>query len=177
MSHLSQFFRQRRLDKKLSFGEVARGCGYRNVSKGCNRIQKFEDGCDIDTELFQKLATVLDISDADIARCVAADKADWERWADEPIEPYIVIRLMAAVYSPKSIPLELHTDQEAMKQFASDFAKEKRLRVCLVLSRRLRVWFDRDGGVERTTKDSFDESFAPYMRMGGKKFLLNLSDC
>ena len=177
MSHLSQFFRQRRLDKKFGFGDVARGCGYKNITKGCNRIQKFEDGCDIDTELFRKLATVLDISDADITRCIEADKADWERWADEPIEPYIVIRLMAAVYSPKSIPLELHTDHEAMKQFASAFSKEKRVRVCLVLSRRLRVWFDREGGVERTTEDSFDESYGPYMQVGGKKFLLNLSDC
>ena len=177
MSHLSHFFRQRRIEKKFGFGDVARRCGYKNVTKGCNRLQKFEDGCEIDGELFQKLATVLDISDADIARCIAADKADWERWADEPIEPYLVLRLMAAVYSPKSIPPNIHADQEAMKQFASDFAKEKRLRVCLVLSRRLRVWFDREGGVERTTEDSFDESYGPYMQVCGKKFLLNLSDC
>ena len=176
MSHLSQLFRQRRLEKKFGFGEVARRCGYRNVSKGCNRIQKFEDGDEIDTELFQKLAAVLDISDADIARSIEADKAEWEQWVDEPIEPYLVLRLMAAFYSHKSIPPNIHTDQEAMKQFASDFSKEKRLRVCLVLSRRVRVWFDRDGGVERTTKDTFEKSNAPYMKLGGKKILLNLSD-
>ena len=175
-THLSQFFRQRRLDKKFGFGEVARRCGYRNVSKGCNRIQKFEERGEIDSELFRKLASVLDISDDDIRRCIEADKAEWEQWADEPIEPYFVIRLMAAFYSHKSIPTELHSNREAMKQFASDFSKEKRLRVCLVLSRRVRVWFDRDGGVERTTEDSFDKSHAPYMRVCGKKFLLNLSE-
>jgi hypothetical protein len=176
-SHLSQFFHQRRLDKKFGFGDVARRCGYKNITKGCNRIQKFEDGDEIDTELFQKLTAVLDISDADIARCVEADKTEWEQWADESIEPYIVIRLMAAFYSHKNIPPNIHADQEAMKQFASDFSKEKRLRVCLVLSRRLRVWFDREGGVERTTEDTFDQSYGPYMRVSGKKFLMNLTDC
>jgi hypothetical protein len=177
MSHLSQFFRQCRLGKKLGFGEVARRCGYKNITKGCNRIQKFEDGDEIDTELFRKIAAVLDISDADIARCIEADKADWERWVDAPIEPYLVLRLMAAFYSHTSIPTELHSNREAMEKFASDFSKEKRLRVCLVLSRRLRIWFDRDGGVERTTEDSFEKSHAPYMKLGGKKILLNLTDC
>ncbi len=177
-THLSRFFRQRRNEKRLGFGQISRGCGYRNVAKGCNRIQKFEDRGDIDAGLLQKLAVVLGISDADIARFIEADKADWERWADEPTDPFLVVRLIAAFYSPKSIPPDIHSNREAMERFASDFAKEKRVRVCLVLSRRLRVWFDQKGVWQGETEDTFEKSYEPYMRLAGsgRKFLLNLLD-
>jgi hypothetical protein len=82
---------------------------------------------------------------------------------------------MAALYSSKSIPAELHSDREAMEQFTSDFARG-RFRVCLVLCRRIRVWFARDGSKENETEDTFEESFQPYMRLGGKKFVLGLLD-
>ena len=177
-THLSLFFRQSRLEKSLGFGEIARRCGYKNITKGCNRIRQFEDRGEIAPDLLRKLAAVLDISDDDIRRCIAADKAEWERWADEPIEPYLVVRMMAAVYSQNHIPTELHSDREAMEQFASEFAKEKSHRVSLVLSRRLRVWFDRDGEKQFETEDTFEKSSAPYMRLAGsgRKFLLNFLD-
>jgi hypothetical protein len=122
----------------------------------------------------KKLAIELDISNDDIRRCIAADKAEWEQWADEPIEPYLVVRLMAALYSPKNIPAELHSDRESLERFASDFARgNRRFRVCLVLCRRIRVWFARDGSKEGETEDTFEQSFQPYMKLAGRKFLLD----
>jgi len=176
-TNLSRFFRQRRIEQRLSFGEVARRCGYRNIAKGRNRIDKFETCGEIHAELFENLATALDISNDDIRRQVAADKKEWEQWADEPVEPYLIVRWMAALYSPRSIPAELQSDREAMKRFASDFARDnRRFRVCLVLCRRFRVWFDRDGSKECETEDTFEQSFQPYMRLGGRKFLLKILD-
>ena len=176
-TNLSRFFRQRRIEQGLRFPEAARRCVYRNIEKGCNRIQQFENYGDIHDELLKKLATALDISNDDIRRCIAADKAEWEQWADEPVEPYLVVRLMAAIYSPKSIPAELHSDREAMERFASDFARRNHhFRVCLILGRRICVWFDRDGSKEGETKDTFEQSFQPYMRLGRRKFLLNFLD-
>lgn len=176
-TNLSRFFRQRRIEQGLGFAEAARRCGYRNIAKGCNRIQQFENYGDIHDELLEKLATALDISNDDIRRCIAADKAEWEQWADEPVESYLIVRWMAALYSPRSIPAELQSDREAMKRFASDFARDnRRFRVCLVLCRRFRVWFDRDGSKEGETEDTFEQSFQPYMRLAGRKFLLNFLD-
>lgn len=63
-----------------------------------------------------------------------------------------------------------------MEQFASAFARERKWRVWLVLSKRTRVWFDEKGARTGVTEDTFEESFEPYMRIGGKKFVLGLLD-
>jgi transcriptional regulator with XRE-family HTH domain len=173
-THLSRFFRQRREARKLSFGDLARQLGYKNVAKGANKVIKFERDGNIRPELFRKLAAVLEISADEIRRCVEEDKADWEAWADEPIEPHLVARIMCAVYSTKRIPPELQASREAMEQFASAFAKERKWRVWLVVSKRTRVWFNEQGDRTGVTEDTFEESFGPYMRLGGKKFLLGL---
>jgi transcriptional regulator with XRE-family HTH domain len=173
-THLSRFFRQRREARKLSFGDLARRLGYKNISKGSNRVIKFERDARIQPDLFRKLVAVLEISVEDIRRCVEADKAQWEAWADEPIEPHLVVRVMCAVYSTKRIPVELQSSQAAMEEFASAFAKERKWRVWLVLSKRTRVWFDEKGARTGVTEDTFEESFGPYMRLGGKTFLLGL---
>lgn len=175
-THLSRFFRHRREASKLSFGDLAWKLGYVNVTKGANKVIKFERDGSIRPELFRKLAAVLEISNDDIRRCIEEDKADWERWADEPIEPHLVARIMCAVYSTKRIPPELQQSQEAMEQFASAFARERKWRVWLVLSKRIRVWFDENGARSGVTEDTFEESFGPFMRLGGKRFVLGLLD-
>ena len=96
-THLSRFFRQRREARKLSFGDLARQLGYTNVAKGANKIIKFERDGNIPPDLFRKQAAVLEISAEDIRRCIEADKAEWEAWASEPIEPHLVARIMCAV--------------------------------------------------------------------------------
>src|SRR5947209_8439435 len=107
-THLSRFFRQRREARKRSFGDLSRQLGYKNVAKGANKVIKFERDGRVQPEFFRKLAATLDISAEDIRRCMEADKAQWEAWADEPLEAHLVARLMAAVYSTKRIPPELH---------------------------------------------------------------------
>jgi transcriptional regulator with XRE-family HTH domain len=173
-THLSRFFRQRRESLKLSFGDVARRLGYKNVAKGANKVIKFERDGNIRPDLFRKLAAVLEISADDIRRCVEADKAEWVAWADEPIEPHLVARIMCAVYSTKSIPQELQSSQTAMEEFASAFAKERKWRVWLVLTKRTRICFDEKGHRTGVSEDTFEESFGPYMQLGAKKFVLGL---
>jgi transcriptional regulator with XRE-family HTH domain len=167
-THLSRFFRHRREARKLSFGDVARLLGYVNVTKGANKVIKFERDGNIGPDLFRKLAAILEISDDEIRHCIEADKAEWERWADEPIEPHVVARIMCAVYSTKSIPPEIQASREAMEQFASEFAKERKWQVWLVLSKRTRVWFNEGGQKTGETEDTFTESFGPYMQLGGE---------
>ena len=51
---------------------------------------------------------------------------------------------MPAFYSQAELPDEISSVEEA-ERYASEFAKEHRLRVCLVLSRRISVYFAEDG--------------------------------
>ena len=67
---------------------------------------------------------------------------------------------------------------EGMEAFASDFARTINREVCLVLSRRLRHWFNRDGNKVKETIDAFGKSFGPSMRLNGSanQFLSNFVD-
>jgi gamma-glutamylcysteine synthetase len=76
----------------------------------------------------------------------------------------------------KMIPPEIQASRAAMEEFALAFAKDRRWRVWLVLSKRTRVWFNEKGERTGVTEDTFEESFGPYMRLAGKKFLLGLLD-
>lgn len=161
MSHLSDLFRHRREASRISLGDLARHCGYTNVSKGSNRIQKFEATGDIEPSLLGKLASALGITCTEIHQAVALDRAEWETWAAEPIEPHLIVRLVAAFSSRSAIPLELRGERAAMEEYSADYAALNRVRVCLVLSRRLRVWFERDGRCSGVTEDTFGRRIGP----------------
>lgn len=175
-THLSRYFRQRRESNCMGFGELARCCGYKNISKGANRIQHFEDRGRIAPLLLGKLSTILGITSAEIQHCIEQDRAEWERLASQPIEPHLVARLMPGVYSRMSIPGEVGKDRGSLESFAAAIAAAKRRSVVLVLSRTLRVWFDEDGAVARVTEDTFEQSYGPRLSIGGKAFLFEWLD-
>jgi len=170
-TYLSRYFRSRREANRLTFGDLARRCGYKNISKGANRIQRFEERGEIEPDLLAKLTDILGITLSEVQQCEAEDRADWERWGEELIEPHLVVRLIPGFYCRTSIPLALQSDRHGMETFAFDFAKSNRMSVCLVLSRRLRVWFARTGTMTGTTDDTFERAYGPYMSIGGHTFL------
>jgi hypothetical protein len=172
MAHLTDLFRQRREASRISLGNLARLCGYSNLAKGSNRIQTFERSGKIEPTLLGKLASALGIASSEIHRAVAQDRTEWEAWASEPIEPHLIVRLVAAFYSRSSIPVEIRGDRAAMEEYSADYAATNRLRVCLVLSRRLRVWFDRDGRCSGVTEDTFGRRNGPIMAVEGRDFLI-----
>lgn len=172
MSHLSEMFRQRRSASGISLGDLARACGYLNVSRGANRIQAFERSGEIEPKLLGNLAAALGIASSEIRQAVAQDRAEWEEWASQPIVPHLVVRLIAAFYCRQAIPSDIHHSQILMEDYAADFAYDNRVRVCLVLSRKLRVWFERDGWKSGVTEDTFVVRNGPWLKVGGKEFLL-----
>jgi len=84
-THLSRFFRQRREARKLSFGDLARRLGYKNVTKGSNKVIKFERDGSVHPNLLSKLAAALGISPGEIRRCVKADRAESKARSRQPI--------------------------------------------------------------------------------------------
>jgi transcriptional regulator with XRE-family HTH domain len=168
VSHLGDYFRKRRVEKKLTFGQLAELLGYKNLTRGANRIQAFEGGGKAHPDLLGKLAEVLEVGPDDIRQRVAEDYWDWMAWAKEPIRPYVIVRLMACVYQRVQLPDEA-LDPEASEAFAANVASERKFKVCLVLSRRVSVWFDATGKEYGRTEATPEMPCEPYAMIGGRK--------
>jgi hypothetical protein len=170
-TNLSRYFQQQRLDRGLKPGQLARLAGCVNVQKNGGRIRSFELSGDIGRELFEKIAAALGIDAGTVERLVAQDRRelyqDWLAWASEPIRPYLVIRVMAAVYSSRPVPPALTTLEQA-EGWAGAVAGEIKRRCCLVWSRRLSCWFNEDGTLARRTRARPGDPNTPWIKVGGK---------
>ena len=180
MKRLERHFESERLRQGVTLNELARRCGYQNVTKGCNRIRRFEESGRIDEALLLKLAEQLSIEHSTIRELMRQDReefvANWNAWADEPVPMKIVIRWIPAVYSGRSVPPAITTQEEA-EHFTSEQARHWKKKICLVISRRQSVWFDEHGQVNcRATATPDDGLNQPWMSVGrGKRrpFLLS----
>jgi hypothetical protein len=176
-THVAEFFKKKRLSLGLKLSQVARCLGYKNAGRslchGCNKLQRFETTGDIDSRLFQKLMAVLEIDQTTVNGLFQKDIADWLKWANEPVKPCLVVRLMAAIYSQNELPDNIRSTEEA-ERYASEFAKEHRLRVCLVLSRRVSVYFDDDGLFQYASEAvPGGEPNQPFTKIGGRRCLMS----
>lgn len=174
-SKLGEFIRAERCKRGLSLGAMTRLVGYRNVSKGARRIIALEQTGTAKPDLLVHVAEALDLDWIVVEQMMEDDHLErlreWERWVSEPVPMCLVIRLMAAVYTRKVLPADI-TALEA-EALACKFAREHRLRVCLVLSRRQSVWIDTYGEIEAKTEAKPDSPNAPFMEVKGKRFLLD----
>lgn len=174
MSHLSDFFRNRRFAKKLSLEQLARLLGYTNVAKGCNRIRKFEGGGKVHPDLLGRLPDVLEITTEEIQQRMSEDYQDWLTWANEPMRPYVVVRLMACVYQRIQLPDDALTES-AMEAFAANIARERKMRAWLVLSRRVSVYFDAEGNKHGPIEATPEMPCEPFAVVGGKRVQFDFS--
>jgi hypothetical protein len=170
-TNLSRYFQQKRLVRGLKPGQLARLAGCLNVQKNGGRIRNFELSGNIGQELFKKIAAVLEIDAGTIERLVEQDRREffqgWLEWVNQPITPYLVIRLMAAIYSSRALPPEITTMAEAEK-WASAVAGEIQKQCCLVWSRRISCWFSEDGTLTKRTEAVPGEPNTPWIKIGGK---------
>lgn len=132
------------------------------------RIRDFEGGGKVHPALLGNLADVLGVGPDEIRRLVAEDHADWLAWADEPIRPYVVVRLMACVYQRIQLPDDA-LDPEAAEAFASNVARERKMRAWLVLSRRVSVGFDEAGGRRGRLEATPEMPCEPFAKVGGHR--------
>jgi hypothetical protein len=171
-TNLSRFFRQRRLAFGLRPGAVAQRMGYKSIVGAANKIVRFEETGEILAAVLVKLAAVLEIDHSTIQRLMDEDRRqflnDWNRWADEPIEPHVIFRAIPGVMVSKDIPSDLRT-QEEMEAFAADIAQRFGKKVWLVLSRRKRIYFD-ESAIARSVQEARPgQCNGPFMRLGSSK--------
>lgn len=141
MSQIGQLFKAARREAGLTPKGVALAAGYRNVNKGLRRLSMLEDGQILlhDPRIVNKLAAALSIDGVDIAK---ASALDWEE-LDRPIKPYLVERLMPAVYRRHQLPEDC-TVADA-RNTAARMSVETGRSFCLVLSRVRSVYFYASG--------------------------------
>ena len=90
----------------------------------------------------------------------------WNKWADQPIEPHMVVRVIPGVYFEKEIPPSLSS--EAMERYAADYVRRTHKKVWLIVSRRLTIYFDEDG-TKHVQKAIPGRCNSPYMQLVGSK--------
>ncbi len=175
-SNLAEHFSKVRRRKDITLAQLARMMGYRNISKGCRRIDRFEKFGDICEELLVKLAVALTIDQQTVARLLDEDRQryfrEWDQWAATPIRPSIVFGHIGGIGWSELLPKDI-TREEA-EQYASAVAKEKNRPICLVLSRRLSILFDADGNRTSVSETKPGEINLPYIRFGRRKVMLDL---
>lgn len=170
-THLSRYFAERRREAGRKPGELARLAGCGNVEKNGGRIRTFELTGRISRELFERLARILEIDGPTIERLVEQDRqeffARWLAWVNEPIKPYLVIRLIPGIYSRRGVPTEITTLEEA-ETWASSVAAGCSRHCSLVWTRRISSWFDGNGVLLERTEAVPGEPNTPWMSVQGK---------
>ena len=170
-TNLSRFFRQRRLDLGLRLPDAARMCGYQNLGRGSNRIDRFEQTGEIHVGLYPKLVAALGIDQEICDRLNEEDRQQarrvWLEYINTPIKPHVVFRAIPCVFIRKELPEECKTIEE-MESFASEYASDIRKKVWLVVSRKLTIHYDESGHKVATT----DHPNSPHMQLKrGRPFL------
>jgi len=180
-NNLGNYFLNQRVQMSLTLGELARRVGYRNVSKGANRIARFEREGMVTEDLLAILAEALGIDMQTVEALIDQDRQEllraWEEWVSEPVPMQLIVRYLAAVYGTVPLPQEITTHAQA-EAFACEYAKQHRHRVCLALSRRHSVWIDALGQVEVRTETTPDDPNVPFMRLQGSRtrFLMRFGE-
>jgi len=179
MNHLGNHFHEQRISQGLSLGQLARIVGYRNVSKGANKICRFERGGIVTEDLLATLSVALGIDYPTVERLIEQDHQEhlraWEAWVSQPVPMKLIAKLMPAVYATVQLPEDITTPEQA-EAFSCEYAKQNGRKVCLALSRRLSEWIDEQGQVYARTEATPDEPNIPWMRLrcDKRKFLFDL---
>ena len=188
-SHLSRLLATLRLQRGLRPAQLAARLRASNVSKVGSLIRAFELGEPISDYWLEKLITELQPDPTDLRRCLELDQAEaleqlerervaWETWADEPIEPFLTIRYMPAVYGVREVPRAFCNRRELAEDWAADELKRFGAKGFLSWTRRERTWYDQRGlNLERRHVTFEGRTAGAWMQVSGsqQKFLLGSS--
>ena len=196
-SHVSRLLQSLRLERGLKPGQLAARLGASNISKVGSLIRAFELGEPLSDHWLKKLISYLQPDPAALRCCLASDQTQadkqlehdrevWETWADQPIQPFLTIRYMPAVYGVREVPQAFCTPRETAEdnvwararaeEWAADELKRFRAKGFLNWSRRERTWYDECGLNPRQRTVTFeDRHTGAYMQITGsqQKFLLS----
>lgn len=195
-THLSRYLQFLREQRGLRPGQLAVAIGASNPSKVGSLIRSFELGDPLSDHWLQALVEELQPDPSDLRRCLRLDQEEaqrqleqerlaWEVWADEPIDPFLTIRYLPAVYGVREVPRAFCTprdtaeDNACARDRAEDWAaaelKRFRAKGFLSWTRRQRTWFGERGlNPQRRAVTFEDRHTGAWMQVTGsqRRFLL-----
>jgi len=163
-----KYLKEERLKKNLNTAELARLIGYKNVSKGMNRIVDLERENIIIPEVLAKIVKALNLDHSYVNSLVEKDKdedkKEFEKWLSEPIKMYYVMRIIPTIYLSYDLPSYIYSEDEAIN-FVAGVAKEKHKKCCIVLSRKEKIYIDEDGEIVGKIETKYGDRYNPYVRV------------
>ena len=198
-THLSRHIQFLREQRGLRPGQLAVALGASNPSKVGSLIRSFELGDALSDHWLQALVEELQPDPDDLRRCLRLDQEEgqrqleqerlaWEAWADEPIDPFLTIRYIPAVYGVREVPIAFCTPRDTAednawaRDRAEDWAAAELRRFgakgFLSWSRRDRTWFEKRGLNPQRRAVTFEErKTEAWMQLSGsqRRFLLSNS--
>ena len=137
---LGKLLEKRRKEQGLSKKEMVLKLGYLNINRGIRRVNAIENG-EVIREVTVKMMRILGVTQEEMATC---EKKQAE-WIDSlpPIKPYIVVRIIPAIYLNADVPQ--HLTEEEMVEYAIALSKRQNRYVCLQYARAKRYWINPNG--------------------------------
>jgi hypothetical protein len=198
-THLSRHLQLLRQQRRLRPGQLAVELSSNNPSKVGSLIRSFELGESLSDHWLQALIREVQPDPAELRLCLERDEAEanrqleldreaWEAWANEPIDPFLTIRYIPAVYGVREVPQAFCTPRDTAEdnawararaeEWAAAALKRFRAKGFLSWTRRERTWFDAYGLNPCRRPVSFDNrSGGAWVQVSGsqRRFLLGES--
>lgn len=190
MSQVGKAIRAARRARQLSRQALAKALGYseRGANKGARRLQALEETGTEQAEFIHAVAQELALDPAHLSDLADRDEVAraeaWERWADEPIRPRLIIR-----YGPHwfhHIAYDLSSEIATLDEAERDASDRMRAipttlltrghppQGRLIFSRRLHVRIHHHGHVIAREPQTYRRpSPHPYGQIGTRRFILS----
>jgi hypothetical protein len=144
-NEMGQYVRRQRETLGLTPAMLVRAMGYENINKGIRRLMELEGFGRRDEVFWLSICDQLSLDQQEILTAEKADDATYQAWLDEPIPMELAIRWIPGVYSSVALSEGVAGDPVKAEEFARKVARDKKRKVCLVLSRRKKLWVDEHG--------------------------------
>lgn len=177
-NYMGEWVKGIRVGHGWPLAEVARRLGYKNVSKGCNKVLAVEREGVADCDFLQRLATALSISEGVVVYLTRQDRLaylrSWNEWADQPTPIHVVMRAVPGFMLGVPVPADA-TTPEAVVAFAQAHAARLHKKVFVVLSRRESVGITEAGEVNGRFHARPDTDPCPGVSVRRVRFLFRTS--
>jgi hypothetical protein len=164
---IGAYVAEQRKVKHLTRGQLAAAMGYSNLAKGANRISALERSGRSVEGLLEKVITVLELDRQRVRTLLEEDRRrvadDWQRWADEAVEPELRFRAIPAVWCVDST-MPRHLSRGQAIQVARSRAMDRKRTYVLVWSRTEEIWCYPGGGTYLKTME-VGEAAGPFTRL------------
>ena len=177
-THVSRYFESLRVNQGLKPSQLASLMAASNILKIGSLIRQFELTGEISFYWFQKLVDFLNPEKDELRRCIKLDQniqlTEFNKWASQTIDPYLIIRYMPAVYATKKVPAAFKSSRKEAEEWCSKELKSYRAKGYLNWTKIDQTFFERGGLNPSRFKASFKEPpCSSWMKVSGssKKFI------